>query len=747
MKSRPRVFEAVSTLASRACPALPCEPIPGQRIPPHVSLQQTKTVASAPQSTPAVFRGDIQGLRAIAVGIVVLYHFWPTALPGGFVGVDVFFVISGFLITTHLIKRPPQNIKDVAQFWMRRVKRLLPASFLVILSALLGVWLLAPITLWQDWGFQAIAATFYFQNWYLATSKVDYLAEADSPSPFQHFWSLSGEEQFYLVWPILIGALIMAAVRFGWNRRNVALAGVGLIFALSLGYSMYATATDAGTAYFSTFTRAWEFAAGALVAALGKRAYAAKNNVLSMLATWVGLAAIVFSALSFDGEMPFPGYIALLPVLGTALLLLAHSTHKWSPNKLLANRFMGFFGDNSYAIYLWHWPILILAPYVVADFGIAAQLGALALTLVLSVLTQKLVEVRFRKFIEVSKHFSAPRFLLAGSATLALAAGAFYSMSGAIMEESKDISASVKRVSAQVGVDCFASNGLTDDCVAKKGIPDRYQQLAPAPIMAKEDKPDIYKDDCFAGQGDNYAERPVCSFGEGKIKIALVGNSHAGQWVPAVKSIAEKRGWALDTYLISRCAVMGEPQDYDEQASIDGCTEYAGWVTGEIEKEDYDLVISSSRQSLPVLGQDLAGSAEPAKKAFEKTLREWEGTGAQVAVIRDTPFPGSTVDNLPDCVAENEQRLGECSGAAEEWIPMDPQVDAVNSLDDPNIVALSMNDKFCRDETCHGVIGGVIAFWDHSHLSQTMAAHLATPLDARLKAALDNDKLFASNKE
>ncbi|WP_404290940.1 acyltransferase family protein [Glutamicibacter arilaitensis] len=712
-----------------------------------MSLQQTEPVATAPQTKPTVFRGDIQGLRAIAVGIVVLYHFWPTALPGGFVGVDVFFVISGFLITTHLIKRPPKNLRDVTHFWMRRVKRLLPASFLVILSALVGVWLLAPITLWQDWGFQALAATFYFQNWYLATSKVDYLAEADSPSPFQHFWSLSGEEQFYLVWPILIGVLMVSAVRLKWNRRKVVLTGVGLIFALSLGYSIYATANDAGTAYFSTFTRAWEFAAGALVATLGERAYAAKNNIVSLLAAWVGLAAIVFSALSFDGEMPFPGYIALLPVLGTALLLLAHSTHKWSPNKLLANRLMSFFGDNSYAIYLWHWPILILAPYTVAEFGLAAQLGALALTLVLSVLTQKLVEVRFRKFIEVSKRFSAPRFLVVGSATLAVAAGAFYSMSGAIMEESKDITASAKRVSAQVGVDCFAANGLSDECVAKKGIPERYQQLAPAPIVAKEDKPDIYKDDCFSGQGDKYSERPVCSYGEGKIKVAVVGNSHAGQWMPALKSIAEKRGWELDTYLISRCAVMGEPQEYDEQASIDGCTDYAGWVTGEIEKNDYDLVISSSRQSLPIVGHDLESSEAPAKEAFEKTLRDWEATGAQVAVIRDTPFPGSTLGNLPDCVAENEQSLSECSGAASEWIPMDPQADAVESLQNPNIVSVSMNDKFCREDKCHGVVGGVIAYWDHSHLSQTMAENLAEPLNSRLASALNNDKLFATSQQ
>ncbi|MGP5015353.1 SGNH hydrolase domain-containing protein, partial [Glutamicibacter ardleyensis] len=259
------------------------------------------------------------------------------------------------------------------------------------------------------------------------------------------------------------------------------------------------------------------------------------------------------------------------------------------------------------------------------------------------------------------------------------------------------------------------------------------------------DKPDVYADDCFAEQGDNYAKRPVCTYGEGKIKVAIVGNSHAGQWVPAVKSIAEKRGWKLDTYLISRCAVMGELQSFGEKASSEACAEYANWTTEQIEKNDYDLVISSSRQSLTIEGEDMAGSEAPAQRGFEKTLRAWKDTGAQVAVIKDTPFPGSTVDNLPDCVAQNEQELSKCSGSAEEWIPVDPQFDAVKSLADPRIVSVSMNDKFCREETCYGVIGGVVGYWDHSHISKTMAEDLAKPLDSRLQAVLDNDKLFASS--
>ncbi|MGP5524298.1 acyltransferase family protein [Glutamicibacter arilaitensis] len=395
------------------------------------------------QSQPRGFRGDIQGLRAIAVTVVVLYHFWGSHLPGGFVGVDVFFVISGFLITSHLIARPPRSLPDVADFWMRRVKRLIPASFLVILFTVVGVWLIAPETVWKDWGLQALAATFYFQNWFLATNKVDYLAEGDSASPFQHFWSLSAEEQFYFVWPMLLGMLVLLSVKYRVKTYNVILTGICVIFLSSFSYSIYLTSTEPGIAYFSTFTRVWEFAAGALVAAVGRKFYGAKSDLWSLMASWVGILAIILSTLAFNGEMPFPGYIAAIPVLGTALVLLAHSVHKYSPNIFLNTRIFRFIGDNSYAIYLWHWPLLILMPYMVDEFGFVQKLATLAFTVLLAVFTQKLVEVRFRKLIDSSRFLTAPRFLLAGSLVLVLVAGGFYVNSSRISDDAQNFEANL----------------------------------------------------------------------------------------------------------------------------------------------------------------------------------------------------------------------------------------------------------------------------------------------------------------
>lgn len=688
------------------------------------------------------FRSDIQGLRAIAVGIVVLYHFWGHYLPGGFVGVDVFFVISGFLITSHLISKPPKNLADVARFWMRRVKRLLPASFLVIFCSVLGIWLFAPQTVWQDWGLQALAATFYFQNWFLALTKVDYLAEGDAPSPFQHFWSLSAEEQFYFVWPILLGLLVLVALKYKKRSQRIVLAGITLVFVLSIAYSLYATATDPGAAYFSTFTRVWEFSAGGLVAALGTQAHAAKNDIVSLVGSWGGVFAVVFSAFAFSGDMPFPGYIAIIPVFGTALILLTNSTHKYSPNIFLHTKVLQFFGDNSYALYLWHWPLLILMPFMVEEFKWPQKFVALALTLILAVLTQKLVEVRFRKYIDTSKLLSAPRFLAAGSLILALFAGAFYMASVHVVNEAKDVDKALAEVQEDVGKDCFGASALSDSCDKPAAAETSEEQIAPQPVVGKTDKPVLYKDDCFASQTTGFVDRPVCSYGEGKIKVALVGNSHAGQWFPALDVLAKEHGWKIDTYLANRCAIMGEEQKFDSQESVKGCTELGAWATKAIEDTDYDLVITSNRQSVPLSGHTMESSEKPAMQAYEKLMKKWADTGAKVTVIHDTAWPAATMENVPDCVATNSEDLSKCSGKAEDWIPKDPQFDAVKAINDPNIASVDMNDQLCEEGRCYTVIGGILAYWDHSHLSATYAETLSKTLGSRIEKSLGSDKLF-----
>jgi len=308
------------------------------------------------------FRPDIQGLRAIAVGIVVLYHFWPKHLQGGFVGVDIFFVISGFLITQHLVSKPPRRPRDFAAFWARRIRRLLPASLLVLCATLAGVYALGNESVWQDTGKQAAASALYVQNWVLAFSSVDYLAEDNAPTAVQHFWSLSVEEQFYFVWPLIIAAL----VAFGLMRKHLMATlriGLGVLVLAGLLYSVWYTDKQAAMAYFVTTTRLWELAAGGLTAVLFMRQGPGRGLVSAAVA-WLGLAGIAVAALSIDPADPFPGTAAVLPVVSTALVLGAHARGKFSPAGLLGLWPVQFIGNTSYSIYLWHWPLLTLAPMI-----------------------------------------------------------------------------------------------------------------------------------------------------------------------------------------------------------------------------------------------------------------------------------------------------------------------------------------------------------------------------------------------
>ncbi len=213
-------------------------------------------------------RTDIQGLRAAAVLLVVVYHLHAAALPGGFVGVDVFFVISGFLITSHLVSRPPASAGALAAFWGRRVRRLLPASLVVLAATLVAVRLFSPETAWQATASDARAAALYVVNWALAGQAVDYLAADNAPTAVQHFWSLSVEEQFYFGWPLLVAGVALLARRRGTSTRTALAVAFGVVTAASFAWSVHLTQTNPAAAYFVTPTRVWELGAGGLLAVL-----------------------------------------------------------------------------------------------------------------------------------------------------------------------------------------------------------------------------------------------------------------------------------------------------------------------------------------------------------------------------------------------------------------------------------------------------------------------------------------------
>ncbi|MDN5744933.1 MAG: acyltransferase, partial [Nocardioidaceae bacterium] len=305
-------------------------------------------------------RGDIEGLRALAVVSVLLYHAGLAWTPGGFVGVDVFFVISGFLITSLMLREVQrEGCLRLGRFWARRARRLLPASALVLAFSAVVTVLWLPVISRKDFGGDIVGAGLYLVNWRLGYREVDYLAEGVGASPVQHYWSLAVEEQFYIVWPLLI-ALVIALVRR--KRHRALLVTILAVSAASFAWSVHYSVAQPGLSFFVSTTRLWELGVGALLALAYPRVTSSARWLREAVG-WGGLAAIGYAVLVIDGTTVWPGVATLLPVLGTAAVILAGGAGSDSTTlgRLLGTRPAVWVGGLSYSLYLWHWPFLIAA--------------------------------------------------------------------------------------------------------------------------------------------------------------------------------------------------------------------------------------------------------------------------------------------------------------------------------------------------------------------------------------------------
>lgn len=387
-------------------------------------------------SSPAVtsrasVRPEIQALRAVAIGCVVLYHFWPAVLPAGFVGVDVFFVVSGFLITG-LLLRDAERFGRVRlrEFYVRRIRRILPAALVVLSACAVATLLVVPRVEWRPFLQQVLSSAFYVQNWHLARdSQIPRRADLES-TPVQHFWSLSVEEQFYLLWPLLIIAALWLAVRLGRRRLAVVAVVLGVATAASFVHGLALTAQDHNLAYFSTLSRAWEFGIGGLLA-LAPVIAGERLRRTRALATWFGLAAIAAAALTFTDHEVFPGAIALVPVLGTAAVIWAGMPRAaLSLAPVAALRPVQWFGDLSYSLYLWHWPIIMFTPFILGRPSEApVMVLLLAISIVVAAASKRWIEDPFRRPVP-RERVRMPRVRRVGLASAAALAAVVLLTSG-----------------------------------------------------------------------------------------------------------------------------------------------------------------------------------------------------------------------------------------------------------------------------------------------------------------------------
>ena len=651
------------------------------------------------------FRGEIQGLRAVAVGLVLLFHLWPNAVPGGYVGVDVFFVISGYLITGLLARMALHDRRiSLLDFYARRVRRLLPAATLVLMATLIATFLLLPQARWAETAQQIAASALYVQNWLLAWLSVDYLGAQQAPSPVQHYWSLSIEEQFYVVWPLLMIGAIAFARRVNVQVRKAFFASLALIFALSLATSLWITAHDQSRAYFVTHTRMWELALGGLLALSIHRLDA--GLVLRAVLVVLGLAAITASAIMFSVQTAFPGYAALFPTVGTALVIMGGDVRLGAFRGLNVG-VLRYIGDRSYSIYLWHWPLVTFYTFRHGDVGLVDGIGLITLTLLLSSLSYRYVEERYR-YPRARREMRPLVYGFASVAACALASGALQYAVSAHLE-----------LTFEPGDPRYPGPAaLLSEAPVPADVP-----FVPSLTGLKKDLPIVYTSGCH--QDQKKADPIHCILGEpdaGKIAVVF-GDSHAAQWIPTLDIVAASRGWKLVTFTKSACAFAR----VDVQLSGKPYPSCPAW------RENAIAAIKKLHPQIVFTSQSRYPAEKPVMlEGLRSVWREFISTGSQVVAIQDTPQmpcdPGDCLSKTPGkcfVAIEKAKSNSDLQAAAERMA-------AVQVVD--------MIDGICHPAKCEAVVGNMIVWRDKHHLTATYASALAPYLAQRLGIGVSDEE-------
>ena len=648
-------------------------------------------------------RLDIQGLRGLAVLLVVLFHwgservlqrFDVTVFAGGYVGVDVFFVISGFLITGLLQKEfRARTTISLSGFYARRVWRLMPSAALVSITTLLMVVLSMPSLDWVD-SARALAATALFgANVFFAGEATDYLAGGFAESPFLHFWSLSVEEQFYLLWP----AALLVAFRRASEKRLVTLV-LASSFALSVGSIWLSSPWT----YFGLHTRAWELGLGALLA-LSPEIGASWSRTAAFSVRGLGLAAIVGAAALFDRETSFPGVAAALPTAGAAMVLAAGRGTRTGFGFGLRSRPLVWLGDVSYGWYLWHWPFLILCGPVLGIHG-TASVGLRSVAVGAALLAAAASHLLFEKRLLTSARSLAARY-------------------GAVLAVSL-VALSLTVASA---VWLAGRNGGGRDARDPQGA--RYDRVRGVDRCDKNFAA-TEPDPCFFGMKD------------GARTVALVGDSHANHLVPAVEEAARSLGWRLMVMTKSVCPLpVIERWLPNYRRPYTECSAWREGVFQRLRDENVDLVISarfSSYADLLVTDGHRA-PAEAAPELWERGVKELQTRlppGSAVAFIKDVPWPGTDV---PSCVArEGEGCSLESVGRGDEVL-WDAERRGASEFAAAFLVDLT--PSICPEYPCPLVApDGIIKYRDNNHLTASFARTLSPRFKALLEQAAARER-------
>ena len=712
----------------------------------------------APDQRPVSggFRPDIEGLRAVAVLAVVLFHAEVPGLGGGFVGVDVFFVISGFLITG-LLWREMSSTGGVRlrRFYGARARRLLPASALVGVATMIAAVLFLPPLQARTVIGDGIASTLYVSNYRFILQGVDYSAQSLAPSPFLHYWSLGVEEQFYLVWPVLIlgtGWLLRRGRRRsraqGSSTPRPYLVVLAVIAAVSFALSFLATYAAPAAAFFSLPTRAWQLAAGGLIA-LSAGAWQRLPPRAAAITGWAGLALILLACTAFHETTLYPGIAALVPTLGTALVIGAGcATPTQGCGRLLALPPMRAIGQISYSWYLWHWPILIFAPLVLGHpLNLAARLTAALLSALLAIATLRWLENPLRYSDPIRN--SARRSLTLGAiaTTIAVGAGAILLVAvptpvgrgtpatpltitatptppGATIDTYNN---AVQQAFAQIHAAVTTSANLT-------AVP---SNLTPPLADAAAELADVFRNGCLRSAWQ--VEQPDCVSGSttSATTVAVVGDSNAAMWNPGFRAVAEQRKWRLAMLGKAGCPLLDLPiMSPQLHRRYTECEQWRGQAMARLRAQKPGLVVVSMWRRYGSSNGYPAGftSYDPAWiAALTRLVGDLRSTGAQVLVLGPVPDPQSTV---PICLSGHLDDVTACSPQRSTAVNQ-PGINAEAAATEAGGGHYAdLTELFCTTDRCPVIVGDTLVYLDQNHLTIEYAQLLAPAIGALADRAL-----------
>jgi peptidoglycan/LPS O-acetylase OafA/YrhL len=680
-------------------------------------------------------RSDLQGLRAVAVLLVALGHAGIPFLKGGYVGVDVFFVLSGFLITGLLLSEALSSGRvSLIRFYARRARRILPAAALTLVATAVAAHHLLNFVRARDVVEDSVWAALFGANIHFAAEGSDYFQQDQPPSPIQHFWSLSVEEQFYFVWPSVLALVLfgMLSRRPSLGRLLIVIAGVG---AASLAWSIYSTAHSPTAAYFSTLTRVWELALGAALAVgalLVRRIPAALQTAMG----WAGLAAMTCAAVLYSGNTAFPGSAALLPTVGAALVIAA-GLHR-EPGRLHAGRALSlaplrYVGDRSYAFYLWHWPVLILAArHAGHDLSTEVNMSLLLAAFLLSILSYKLFENPLRRMRWPT---SVGSLAWPASAGAVLVVGLV--ISGSIEKTAARIEAAAAKVQPAALVDTAMAASFEEPepaaplppVVAAVRAAEREAPI-PSPLTPPVSRlrDDFYNFPSGCVPRGRQTRSRLCRLGDTSSAklIVVIGDSHAQMWMPTILDMAQRDGWAVTPLVKVSCI----PRTWLEPRKP--CNAWYRWAKQRAAalRPDVTLILGS-----------WAGTWAPKRaiRAVADLGRATRPSSRSVIVVND--IPGQRRDPT-DCLLDSRSNMKTCS-TVQTRVQQQTSGAIRSNARSQGLGFMESRGWFCaptesrpRRILCPLVINQTITYIDRGHVSRTYALELGQPFRIAFRAEL-----------